>query len=376
MNYEEAIKKFGIAVPSDDVFYSPKYIEYFRKNKERNENSEDFDEELEEFRDFQKMYEKAIKLTFFVSDKNKGNSSLDRIAVVLGGQAGAGKSSIAIATKREFEESGKNIFIIDDDAYRSFYPRTDEILQECPELFTRITAIGSGRVTPKVLKYASDRGLNFIFDGTMKNTRILETASKWEDYDITYRLMATPRIESLISCCERNLNLRLLAARNPHDAKYNGGQARPITVEVHDGTYDGIEGTLDFLQTQENHGNIQLYTRGTEIGKPILRFDLAKAGPNEKASQALASLREEQMEQANLNDSIERLRFVRDNDEIVLNQQEKQDINKFILAVKKEYVEFGMKKAKEQMDLAQQHPKKYTSTKLQIPVHDDPSLDD
>ena len=189
------------------------------------------------------------------------------------GLANHGLVSVA---KKQFKEQGKEIFLIDDDMYRRFYPKSDEIIEECPEFYTKLTAIGSSSVTPKLLKYASDKGLNFIFDGTMKNPRIIETAMTWNDYKINWKVMATSKLESLISVFERNDYLR----RN--------GDCRFITADVHNETYSGLVSTVMNLESIENMGTIQVYTRGNRPDEPLMVYD--STVPNEEYKTAVAAL--------------------------------------------------------------------------------------
>ena len=265
MNLEEAKQKYMIDVPSDEIFYSNEYINYF--NKENRTLNPD----LEKFRNFQEMYVKSFIVTF---GEHKEFSTHDRIAIVLGGQTGAGKSGLVNLTNREGILTNKSFYLIDDDQFRKFYPRYDEIMAECPEFSTILTAIGSEPITPKIMKYASDIGLNFIFDGTMKNTRIFETAQRWENYDVTYRVMATSRMESLLSIFERNAFLR----RN--------GFGRPIGVKEHDATYYGLENTLN---TVENAGEaVEVYVRGRSIScMPELIYSTKQKGFYKNSVEAL-----------------------------------------------------------------------------------------
>lgn len=290
MNLQEALDKYSIAVPTDEEFYSKEYNEYF------SEGNPEYRERFEKYRDFNEMYAKSFYITFYSSNQNKGDRTINNShAVVLGGQAGAGKSSLVSVAKEEAHNRGMEIFLIDDDQYRQFYPRTEEILKECPEYYTKISAIGSGTITPKIMKYASDNGLNFIFDGTMKNARILNTAKQWNNYTINWKIMATSKIESLLSVFERNEFLR---HRN------NG---RFMTTKVHDETYDGLEETLKQLEGIENFGTIQVYSRGKDIGHPVLKYDSSRPSQYESAVEALRSTRESDRKRCIKNGVAERI---------------------------------------------------------------------
>lgn len=242
MNLEEAMKKYGIPIPED---------------------TENYDKEI--YKKFDNMYLRSFYNTFYSEENDKADSSNgDRIktAVVLGGQTGAGKSSLVAETMREFEDVGKRIVLVDDDQYRRFYPYSEEILEECPEHYTQITATATNVITPRILRFASDNGYNFIFDGTMKNTRIIDTMRTWgEDYSIIAKVMATSGLRSLMSISIRNAEMR----------RMNKG-GRFITQQAHDATYVGIPETLRILEDSELSDEIRIYTRSNNPLYPIERF--------------------------------------------------------------------------------------------------------
>lgn len=242
MNLEEAMKKYGIPIPEDTENY---YKEIYKK--------------------FDNMYLRSFYNTFYSEENDKADSSNgDRIktAVVLGGKTGAGKSSLVAETMREFEDVGKRIVLVDDDQYRRFYPYSEEILEECPEHYTQITATATNVITPRILRFASDNGYNFIFDGTMKNTRIIDTMRTWgEDYSIRAKVMATSGLRSLMSISIRNAEMR----------RMNKG-GRFITQQAHDATYVGIPETLRILEDSELSDEIRIYTRSNNPLYPIERF--------------------------------------------------------------------------------------------------------
>ena len=262
MNLEEAIERYGIKVPTDAEFYSEDYNDYFAKNK----RTEELTERFSKYEEFHIMYLKSFYITFHKVHKEtqqERRTIANSEAVVLGGQAGAGKGGLTVIAKQEFWNNGKEIFLIDDDEYRKCYPKEkrESLLRECPEFYTKITAIGSSAITPKIMKYASDNGLNFIFDGTMKNPRIIQTAMNWDNYNINWKVMATSKLESLISVFERNDILR------------QQGDCRFMTVDVHNETYSGLAATLMNLESLGNMGKIQVYTRGKTPETPKLVYD-------------------------------------------------------------------------------------------------------
>ena len=256
MKFEEAMKRYGIPIP---------------------ENIFEYDKE--KYREFDNMYLESFYNTFYSKDnivqKQEDSNKKSCIAVVLGGQVGAGKSSLVSETKMQFRNLGRRIILIDDDQYRSLYPYKKEILQDCPEFFTKITATATSKITPKILKFAAENGYNFIFDGTMK---------KWEGYQIQVKIMAASRLRSLLSIALRNGELR---AR---------GEGRFITNEAHDETYSGIPETLNYLQSIGLASEIKIYSRGNNPQFPIEQFSTSNES-NVSIGEQLEKLRKKDEEQ-------------------------------------------------------------------------------
>lgn len=194
----------------------------------------------EKFHEFDNMHLKSFYTTFYSPDTTMpsaiSKNTEKKFSIVLGGQAGAGKSSLVAEAKRKFKEQGRRIVVIDDDEYRKFYPYREQILEEVPELYTDITATATNAITPKILKFAADNGYNFIFDGTMKNTRIVHTMKTWgNDYNIDVNVMAVCGERSLISTAIRNAELR-----------EQNNEGRLVDQKVHWEMYEGLPKTLKY----------------------------------------------------------------------------------------------------------------------------------
>lgn len=232
MKRDEALKAYSIPIPKD-------YEKY----------------DKEEYREFDNMFLESFYSTFYNPDNkktelNKENKEL--VAIVLGGQAGAGKSSLVADAKIKFKDTGRRIIVIDDDEYRKYHPYAQEIIKNCPELYTEITAMATNIITPKILKFAAENRYNFLFDGTMKNTRIINTMKEWKNYNIFVHVMATCGERSLISTAIRNGELR--------ETKNEG---RVVDQNSHWEMYNGLPKTLDYIETHEPNlvKEIKIYTR-------------------------------------------------------------------------------------------------------------------
>ena len=202
----------------------------------------------------------------------------------MGGQAGAGKSALVAEAKRNFKNDGRRIIVIDDDQYRKFYPYAQEILENCPEHYTDITATATNIITPKILKFASENGYNFIFDGTMKNTRIVNTMKTWKDYNIYVHVMATSGERSLISTAIRNGELRQTM-----------NEGRLVEQKNHWDMYEGLPKTLEYIEKEEPQlvKEIKIFTRSNNPLCPKEEYSSLDANERKSAKEKLDYLREE-----------------------------------------------------------------------------------
>lgn len=254
MTKKEAMDRYSIPIPVDFNNY----------NKE-------------EYIEFDKMFLESFYTTFYDYDNAnlEGNNITkdNKIAIVLGGQAGAGKSSLVADANRKFKDEGRRIVVIDDDAYRKFYPYSQDIIKNCPEYYTDITATATNIITPKILKFASENGYNFIFDGTMKNTRIVNTMKTWKDYDIYVHIMAACGERSLISTAMRNALLRK-----------NGNEGRLVEQKNHWDMYNGVPETLEYIKESEPNlvKGIKIFTRGTNPLCPIVKYSSLRIDENSR----------------------------------------------------------------------------------------------
>ncbi|MGQ3254252.1 zeta toxin family protein, partial [Agrobacterium sp.] len=79
--------------------------------------------------------------------------------ILLGGQPGAGKTAVLIASHAELEQSGSTIRIIGDDL-RSYHPQFPVFQRQDPETASQFTQGDAGRWTEKLLAAAVARQVN------------------------------------------------------------------------------------------------------------------------------------------------------------------------------------------------------------------------
>lgn len=208
--------------------------------------------------EYEEMYQNARKIVFQNAKVYK-----NPIAIIVGGQTGAGKGGIDVYSKKEFKKQELDSIVIDVDCYRMLHPRAEEIVKKYPTWYNDITAQETSPIAQALLQETIEKGYNFIFEGTMKSTEILDTMKKMpKNYNKIVRVIATSPKESLLTAFERN------------EEQVNAvGYGRFTNVDVHDFSYEGVANTLKTIEESKVPDRIQIFTRGKDIVTPELVYD-------------------------------------------------------------------------------------------------------
>lgn len=259
--------------------------------------------------EYDEMYQNARRIIF-----RNAKTYENPVAIIIGGQTGAGKGGIDVFSKREFAKNGLDSIVIDVDIYRMLHPKADEIIRKYPTLYTEITGQETSPIAKAILTEAIEKKYNFIFEGTMKNTEVLETMKNMPDcYTKIVRVIATSPKESLLTAFERNEEQINLI-----------GYGRFTNVEVHNTSYDGVANTLKIIEESNVPDRIQVFTRGKDIVSPELVYD-SNRNDNEcnGAYETLTKYRK--INEENMCDSIEeRLEKVLNNNREIQDTEEIQ----------------------------------------------------
>ena len=181
------------------------------------------------------------------------------IAIIVGGQPGCGKGGVIAYTKNQVEANGKCIILITTDEYKPYHPNAIVIARKYPTEYVEIVEQDAGPWTGSIMKKAIDDKHNFIFEGTLKNDRILDRIQelKQNGFNVTVRVLAVPRLESLLTVHERyEKQMEVLT------------YGRLISIEHHNKAYDGIPAVVDKIE-KSGLCTVEVYLRGDEIGKPV-----------------------------------------------------------------------------------------------------------
>ena len=254
---------------------------------------EQIDEIVSKYTLSQKQYEKVLRTVIEVMSADKVPSD-NPLAIIVGGQSGAGKTALInytnnISSKREF-------VTIDNDFFRAFHPKAAEIKKEYPGLYTHITdQIGLG-FTPDVISYFMGNDVklssgdiiendeharyDLIFHQTLKSNRIADDAmAKLRDlgYTVGVRAFAVPYFESKMSQLERC------------KAQYiKMGFCRHVRPEDHFAALKGIPTTLDYIDKNGKADFIEIFKRSDDIRSPHLVYAKFNPETEEKTLETLS----------------------------------------------------------------------------------------
>lgn len=199
------------------------------------------------------------------------------IAVIIGGQTGAGKSGIISYSQKMFEDG--NVVVINSDEIKPFHPKSEEIAKNYPELYTKITDQESNTWTSELFEETREEGYNIIFEGTMKNNRVADDAIEnliKRGYTVVVRGLAVCDLESRLSILER------------YEAQVaTKGWGRLVVTEHHNQTYNGMPNTISYIEDTGKYDILEIFKRGETPDMPELIYGTINEQSNEKIKKSV-----------------------------------------------------------------------------------------
>jgi len=199
----------------------------------------------------QAIFEAKIKPTLFA-----GTISSDRpVAIVFGGQPGAGKSAAVAAAENELESRGGSV-LIEGDALRDYHPGYARLMLEDDSTAAFYTDRDSGRWVEKAIAHAKEQRVNLVIEGTMRNPDVVASTMKSlreAGYEIDARALAVTWQLSEQGILQRYEN-----------QKADRGVGRMTTPEAHQAAYDGMLHTLERIEREKLADRVTIYRRGNE----------------------------------------------------------------------------------------------------------------
>lgn len=199
--------------------------------------------------DFDKALERTIDLLTF----NKNVSSTPH-AVILGGQSGAGKTTIHRVKMMEYKG---DYIVIDGDTYRAQHPHFRELQEKYGVDSVDYTKAFAGQMVEAVIDKLSSLKYNLIIEGTLRSAAVpINTATllKSKGYTVDFCLIATKPELSYLTTQLRYLEMMIVDPL----------QARATPKEHHDGIVKSLVANITEIEQSGVFETIQVYKRDLE----------------------------------------------------------------------------------------------------------------
>ena len=225
----------------------------------------------------QEVFERDIKPDLFA-----GAKSSDRpVAVIFGGQPGAGKSAAVDAVLRDLAPHGGAVQIIGDQL-RSYHPAYGSLMRADDKTAAFYTDKDSGRWVEKSIAYARKNRWNLVIEGTMRSPAVVAATMqslRQAGYEIDARALAVNERVSWQGVMQRY-----------EEQKADRGVGRMTAPHSHRDAYNGMPKTLERIERECLADRVSIYRRGGQrIYSNELQAGQWKAPP--QASQVLEAER-------------------------------------------------------------------------------------
>ena len=203
---------------------------------------------LEEFgeADFQKALQRTIRAL------TRGKTIPDRPkAILLGGQSGAGKTTIHRIKQKEFQG---NIIIIDGDSYRSQHPNYLALQEKYGKDSVDYTKGFVGKMVEHLVDELSTQGYHLLIEGTLRTSQVPRQ---------TAQLLASKGYQVSLAVIGTKTELSYLSTLIRYEELYaiDPNQARATPKEHHDGIVENLVDNLRELESEKLFEQIQIYQR-------------------------------------------------------------------------------------------------------------------
>ena len=201
--------------------------------------------------DHQTIFERDIQPELFAEAK----SSDHPVAVIYGGQPGAGKSAAIDEAMNELRERGGAVQIIGDDL-RDYHPQYALLMGRDDKTAAYYTDRDTGRWVEKAIAEAKALRVNLVIEGTMRDgDKVAATMESLRaaGYKIDARALAVSARLSEQGILQRYEN-----------QKADRGAGRMTAPEAHRAAYDGMLETIERIERDKLADRVTVYRRGAE----------------------------------------------------------------------------------------------------------------
>lgn len=217
------------------------------------------------------------EISKYVIDKLNDDKTPQKtpIAYILGGQPGAGKSSLHGIIK---DKLNGNVITIDNDTFKPLHPNFDLLVEKYGKDYVSHVTPFSNRLTEALIEHFSNQGFNLTIEGTLRTVETpIKTADnlKEKGYEVNLCVMAVSKDLSYLGTLER------------YEAMYRmkPETARSTDKAIHDTVVSNIPENLETLFKGDIFADISLYTR--EGSKVYSSAETPSISPKEVISRAI-----------------------------------------------------------------------------------------
>lgn len=205
--------------------------------------------------------------------------SQNPLAIVVGGQSGAGKTALINYQKQI--SSQRSFITIDNDYFRGFHPQANKIRELYPDYFRQATdQLGMG-ITSDVVNYFVSNNYDIIFHQTLRNNRVADDAiSKFRQsgYTVGVSAFAVPYFQSKLSQIQRCISqIDKL------------GYCRYVQADSHVSAYLHMPETVNYIQQNGMYDFIQVFKRSENIAKPTSVYTVFNPDTFDKTLQTISN---------------------------------------------------------------------------------------
>lgn len=195
-------------------------------------------------------FELALKRTLRPLTRGK-TTSVNPKAILIGGQSGAGKTTIHRIKQKEFQG---DIIIIDGDSYRSLHPNYLALQDEYGKNSVDYTKGFAEKMVEHLVDELSKQGYHLLIEGTLRTTEVPRKTAQLlasKGYQVSLAIIGTKPELSYLSTLVRYEELYAI----------DPTQARETPKEHHDGIVENLVDNLKELESDKLFDQIQIYQR-------------------------------------------------------------------------------------------------------------------
>ncbi|TCQ70991.1 zeta toxin [Ochrobactrum sp. BH3] len=178
------------------------------------------------------------------------------VIILVGGQPGAGKTSLVTSGVRDLSATGATVQIVGDNL-RSYHPQFEAFQNTDAENASQLTHNDASRWADKLLIEAASRRLNIVFEHTMRSPEavsFLAQQFRVAGYRVETRVVAVNERESWQGCLNRFEQMHR-----------EGNAARIPPKEHHDNAVIGLVNTIRHLEAQQLADAVEVRLRNGVI---------------------------------------------------------------------------------------------------------------